>query len=64
AIIYERTAGNPFFIEEICRALLEQGSVVVRDARQAVLTQSLEDLALPETVHAVIRSRLDRLEPD
>ncbi|MCH9046733.1 MAG: alpha/beta fold hydrolase, partial [SAR324 cluster bacterium] len=64
ALIYERTAGNPFFSEEICRALLEQGTVQVRAARQAVLTEPLESLALPDTVHAVIRSRLDRLEPE
>ncbi|MCZ6532747.1 MAG: AAA family ATPase, partial [SAR324 cluster bacterium] len=60
--IHERTAGNPYFIEEICRALLEQGTVQVREVRQAVLTESLEELALPESVHAVLRSRLDRLE--
>ena len=64
AVIHERTAGNPFFIEEICHALLEQGTVQVRDVRQAVLTAPLENLTLPESVHAVIRSRLDRLEPD
>ena len=63
-VIHERTAGNPFFIEEICNALLEQGTVQVRDVRQAVLTAPLESLTLPESVHAVIRSRLDRLEPE
>jgi class 3 adenylate cyclase/pimeloyl-ACP methyl ester carboxylesterase len=64
ARVHERTAGNPFFIEEVCAALLEQGAVEVRERREAVLTQSLETLTLPDSVHAVIRSRLDRLEPD
>ncbi len=62
-LIHERTAGNPYFIEEICRSLLERGMLQVREARQAVLTESLEKLALPDTVHAVVRSRLDRLDP-
>ncbi|MEE8434070.1 MAG: alpha/beta fold hydrolase, partial [bacterium] len=62
AIIHARTGGNPFFIEELCRALLEHGDIEIREMREAVLTGDLENLALPETVQAVIRSRLDRLD--
>lgn len=63
ALIYERTGGNPFFIEEVCRSLCEAGIVVIKD-EQAVLTQALETLTLPDTVQAIIRTRLDRLDPD
>ncbi|MCH8887750.1 MAG: alpha/beta fold hydrolase [SAR324 cluster bacterium] len=62
AIIQARTGGNPFFIEELCRSLLERGDIEIREMREAVLTGDLEHLALPETVQAVIRSRLDRLD--
>jgi len=61
ALIHDRTGGNPLFIEEICSVLAEEGTVQVRD-REAVLTNPLEQLTLPDTVQAVIRARLDRLD--
>ncbi|MCH9047011.1 MAG: hypothetical protein IIA40_13020, partial [SAR324 cluster bacterium] len=62
-LIHERTGGNPFFIEEICSNLREEGAVRMRDGK-ASLAVSPEELSLPDTVQAVIRSRLDRLEQD
>jgi class 3 adenylate cyclase/tetratricopeptide (TPR) repeat protein len=59
--IHERTGGNPFFTEEISNALVEEGMVQVED-NEAVLSQSLEHLMLPDTVQSVIRARLDRLD--
>jgi len=59
--IHERTSGNPFFTEEISNALVEEGMVQVKD-NEAVLSQSLEHLMLPDTVQSVIRARLDRLD--
>jgi class 3 adenylate cyclase/tetratricopeptide (TPR) repeat protein len=61
SLIHERTGGNPFFMEEISSALIEDGTIQVKD-RQARLTRSLDKLTLPDTVQAVIRSRLDRLD--
>jgi class 3 adenylate cyclase len=61
--IYERTGGNPFFIEELCRALVEDGTLLVADGR-VQLSGALEQLHLPATVQAVIQARLDRLEQD
>jgi predicted ATPase/class 3 adenylate cyclase len=61
--VFERTGGNPFFIEQVCTALLEQGAVLPR-AGEAVVDAAAGDLSLPDTVQAVIRSRLDRLDHD
>ena len=61
SLIHERTGGNPFFVEEVSRALIEEGTIECSKG-QAVLTQSLENLSLPNTVQAVIRARLDRLD--
>ncbi len=63
SLIHARTDGNPFFIEEICGAIKEEGTVNISGG-QAVLTHPLEELRLPDTVQAVIRSRLDRLDRD
>ncbi|MFQ5853301.1 MAG: tetratricopeptide repeat protein, partial [Candidatus Binatia bacterium] len=62
-LVYERTGGNPFFLEEVCHTLLEQGTLKV-EKRKAVLTKSLRKLRLPDTVQAVIQTRLDRLHSD
>jgi class 3 adenylate cyclase/tetratricopeptide (TPR) repeat protein len=63
AMIHERTGGNPFFVEELCRALVEEGALAVRDDR-AVLSQPIDELVLPDTVQAIIRTRLDRLNAE
>ena len=34
--VFERTGGNPFFLEQVCRALVEQGAVSVRDGEAVV----------------------------
>jgi tetratricopeptide (TPR) repeat protein len=59
-LIFERTGGNPLFIEEVCYSLIEAGVVVVKN-NEAILNQSLDKLSLPDTVQAIIRARLDRL---
>jgi serine/threonine protein kinase/tetratricopeptide (TPR) repeat protein len=61
--LHERAGGNPFFLEEMCHALREAGVVTVQD-RDAVVSESADALQLPDSVQAVIRSRLDRLNPD
>lgn len=61
ALLGERTGGNPFFLEEICMALVEEGAIRVE--RGAVhSTGPLERLDLPDSIEAVIRARLDRLD--
>jgi class 3 adenylate cyclase/tetratricopeptide (TPR) repeat protein len=60
-LVHERTGGNPFFSEEICKALLEQGHVVIADGH-ANISGPLETLNLPETIQATIRARVDRLD--
>ena len=57
--LFERTGGNPFFLEQVCRALVEQGAVSLHEDEAVVNGE----LSLPDTVQAVIRTRLDNLEP-
>jgi predicted ATPase/class 3 adenylate cyclase len=61
-LIIEKTEGNPFFIEEIVRALFDQG-VLVRNVVVKV-TRSTSDIHIPPTVQGILASRLDRLPPD
>jgi len=57
--LLERTQGNPFFIEELVRALFEEG-VLVRDG-DIRLAREPEQLRIPATVHGVVAARIDRL---
>jgi predicted ATPase/class 3 adenylate cyclase len=60
ARIEARARGNPLFIEEMIRSLVERG--VLRGERGAYgLAAPVEEVTLPETVQAVLASRIDRL---
>jgi tetratricopeptide (TPR) repeat protein/class 3 adenylate cyclase len=61
ALFHERTGGNPFFLEEICMALLENGAIQI-EGGEARPTGALQLLDLPDSIEAVIRARLDRLD--
>ena len=60
ARIEARARGNPLFVEEMVRSLVERG--VLRGDRGAYgLAAPIEEITLPETVQAVLASRIDRL---
>jgi class 3 adenylate cyclase/tetratricopeptide (TPR) repeat protein len=60
ARICERTAGNPFFVEEIVQRLVEMGSVEgTRGAYR--LARPVDSSVIPATVQAVLAARIDRL---
>ena len=62
-LLIARTAGNPFFLEESVRTLVETGVLV--GARGAYrLAQALASLQVPATVQAVLTARIDRLPPE
>jgi len=61
--LHERTGGNPFFLEELCEALREDGSVVVQHGT-AISAAGAGNLHVPDTVQSVLRTRIDRLDAD
>jgi predicted ATPase/class 3 adenylate cyclase len=62
ARIESRARGNPLFVEEIVRSLVELRAL--RGERGAYAPAApVEEIALPETVQAVLASRIDRLSP-
>jgi adenylate cyclase len=62
-LIHTRTQGNPFFIEEIVRELVE--SAYLEGERGAYrLARPVEDAGVPPTVQAILSSRIDRLSPE
>ena len=60
--IMDTAEGNPFFLEEIVRQLIDQGHIV-RDGHGWVAGHDLDAVDIPDTVHGVLVARIDLLEP-
>lgn|GEM_PF-6268650 len=58
--LHERSDGVPLFVEELVRALIEDGSLHVADDVLTARDDILPDL--PGSIEAVVRARLDRLD--
>lgn len=61
--VAERTGGNPYFVEEVVRALLENGTLSGGPGRYQLLC-SLDEVKIPPSVHAVVAARIDRLSAE
>jgi tetratricopeptide (TPR) repeat protein len=62
-LLIERTEGNPFFLEESVRTLVET-QVLVGESGAYRLTQEIPTIQVPATVQAVLAARIDRLPQD
>jgi class 3 adenylate cyclase/tetratricopeptide (TPR) repeat protein len=62
-LLIARTGGNPFFLEESVRALLETGGLAgERGAHR--LAHPIDAMQIPASVQAVLAARIDRLSPE
>ncbi|HEY2389447.1 MAG TPA: adenylate/guanylate cyclase domain-containing protein [Candidatus Binatia bacterium] len=60
--IAEKAQGNPFYIEEVVRALADEGAVEYADGRFRA-TDKLASIVIPGTIHEVVMARVDGLPP-
>jgi tetratricopeptide (TPR) repeat protein len=60
--IYTETEGTPFFVEEVCKALVESGQVYFVDGAWGRL--DMEELEIPQSVRVAIQSRVGKMPPD
>ena len=64
-MILEKTAGNPFFMEEFIRTLIDTGAVIRDDSGMRwCVDAKVEDIPIPENLQALRPTRIDRLEDD
>jgi tetratricopeptide (TPR) repeat protein/predicted Ser/Thr protein kinase len=61
--IYHETDGNPFFIEEVCRALVDSGAVYYQDGDWH-RPPDMADLEIPQGVQVAVESRLAKMPKD
>ena len=57
--IFRETEGNPFFIEEVCKALVEAGKIHFEDGHWH--RPEMGELAIPQSVRMAIQSRVTAL---
>jgi class 3 adenylate cyclase len=62
-LLIERTEGNPFFLEESVRALVET-SALVGERGAYRLARAVHTLQIPATAQAILAARIDRLSPE
>jgi class 3 adenylate cyclase len=62
--LHRQSEGNPFFVEEIVRHLVETGRIFYRDGRWTSNATTIADLEIPDGVREVIGRRLSRLSAD
>ena len=62
ALVHERAGGNPFFVEEIVRSLIETGVLSGRRG-DLTLTTAVAEIEIPRNVESVLAARIDRLPP-
>ena len=62
-LITSKGEGNPFYIEEVTRSLVESGVLTASNGSYA-LERPLDQVRVPDTIQEVIMSRIDRLEQE
>ena len=60
-LIADRAEGNPYYMEELVRRLIDDGVIVVAEPRWALQVERLQDLRLPGTLVGLLQARLDAL---
>ncbi len=68
-LILRKAEGNPLFVEELVRALIERGVLVrssIDHSPRWELTPDarLDELEVPDTIQSLLQERIDRLAPD
>ncbi|MBI1922917.1 tetratricopeptide repeat protein, partial [Candidatus Poribacteria bacterium] len=62
-MILRKSEGNPFFIEEVIRSLIDR-DLVYQEADRWVARAEISDIDVPDTIQSVVMSRVDRLQAE
>ena len=64
-MILDKTEGNPFFLEEFIRTLIDTGAIARDDSGMLWCAEAdIQEIAIPDNLLALLSSRIDRLEED
>ncbi|HXK44020.1 MAG TPA: adenylate/guanylate cyclase domain-containing protein [Anaerolineae bacterium] len=62
-LIVESAEGNPFYVEELIKMLIDDGAIIPRPGQWEVVATHLKSLRVPRTLTGVLQARLDALPP-
>jgi len=63
-IIYKKSQGHPFFAEELCKLMIEDKQIILKGEVCKLANENEDDdLGLPNSISALMTSRLDRIPP-
>ncbi len=62
--ILGKAEGNPFFVEEVVRSLIDLGGLAQDDEGRWRLTEHAARITIPDTLHGLIMARIDCLDDD
>jgi class 3 adenylate cyclase len=61
--ILAKSEGNPFFVEEVIRMLIERNAIMQREGNWHMVSD-IKTIEIPDTLQGVLTSRIDRLPTD
>jgi len=62
-IILQKAEGNPFFVEEVIRMLIDRGAIV-KKGEGWVAGKEIENVDIPDNLQGLLLARIDRLPED
>jgi class 3 adenylate cyclase len=63
ALILQKAEGNPFFVEEVIRMLIDRGGIV-RQGNGWAAMKEIENVEIPDNLQGLLMARIDRLPED
>ncbi len=60
-LVLQRSEGNPFFVHEIVKTLVDKKKIAVKRRKVEVISENLE-AGIPETIQGIIMARIDRIQ--
>ena len=59
-LILQKSEGNPFFVEEVIRMLIDRGAIIQKDG-DWIADQDIEQVEIPDNLQGLLLARIDRL---
>jgi len=63
-LILDRAEGNPLFIEEIVRSMVDQGVLARQSGEGWRVVEAPKDIIIPDSIQGIFRARIDRLDEE
>jgi predicted ATPase len=62
-LILAKAEGNPFFVEEVIRMLIDRGAIQL-EADRWIASATVTNVEIPDTLQGLLLERIDRLPPE